>query len=282
LARSSIQPEICPRPTADPVDNSGIDSKVITVISMYPNPASDWFMIQYQLEDNGPLQMQIIDTKGAVVKQFETEKVQGLWIEKYPVDDITGGLETGDALTDEKKIKKLTLDPSIEAEYATENDLKVVIDMGDTDNDGDYDKLYSYGARSFSIWDANGDLVFDSGDEIGKQIALNEPTLFNQDEGEMDGRSGNKGGEPEALALGAIDGKTYAFVGLERQNAILVYDITMPSEARFVDYYKTGVEGDVSAEGMKFLPASDSPNGKNLLLVSYEVSGSTVVYEVNL
>lgn len=201
---------------------------------------------------------------------------------EYPVDDITAGPEKGDALTDEKKIKKLILDPSIEAEYATENDLKVVIDMGDTDNDGDYDKLYSYGARSFSIWDANGDLVFDSGDEIGKQIALNEPTLFNQDEGEMDGRSGNKGGEPEALALGAIDGKTYAFVGLERQNAILVYDITMPAEARFVDYYKTGVEGDVSAEGMKFLPASDSPNGKNLLLVSYEVSGSTVVYEVNL
>jgi hypothetical protein len=201
---------------------------------------------------------------------------------EYPVDDITGGPATGDALTDEKKIKKLTLDPSIEAEYVSENDLKVVVDMGDTDNDGDYDKLYSYGARSFSIWDANGDQVFDSGDEIGRQIALNEPTLFNQDDGEMDGRSGNKGGEPEALALGTIDGKTYAFVGLERQNAILVYDITSPAQAKFVDYYKTGVEGDVSAEGMKFVPATDSPNGRNLLLVSYEVSGSTVVYEVKL
>ncbi|MDQ7042289.1 MAG: hypothetical protein Q9M34_02020, partial [Sulfurimonas sp.] len=63
--------------------------------------------------------------------------------------------------------------------------------------------------------------------------------------------------------------------------AIMVYDITVPSEAKFVDYYKTGVEGDVSAEGMKFIPATDSPNGKNLLLVSYEMSGSTVVYEMN-
>lgn len=200
---------------------------------------------------------------------------------EYPMDDVNATLQTGDILTDEKKISKLTLDPAIAAEYADENDLKVVIDMGDTDSDGDYDKLYSYGARSFSIWDADGDIVFDSGDEIGRKVALNEPALFNQDDGDMDGRSGNKGAEPEALTLGKINGKTYAFVGLERQNAIMVYDITDPHAVTFVDYYKTGVEGDVSAEGMKFVPADESPNGKNLLLVAYEVSGSTVVYEIN-
>ena len=200
---------------------------------------------------------------------------------EYPIDDVNATLQTGDILTDEKKISKLTLDPAIAAEYADENDLKVIIDMGDTDSDGDYDKLYSYGARSFSIWDANGDIVFDSGDEIGKKVALNEPVLFNQDDGDMDGRSGNKGAEPEALTLGKINGKTYAFVGLERQNAIMVYDITDPHAVTFVDYYKTGVEGDVSAEGMKFVPADESPNGKNLLLVAYEVSGSTVVYAIN-
>lgn len=200
---------------------------------------------------------------------------------EYPIDDVNTSLKTGDTLTDESKISKLTLDASIASEYTSENDLKVVTDMGDTDGDGDYDKLYTYGARSFSIWDTNGNIVFDSGDEIEKKVALYEPALFNQDEGEMDGRSGNKGAEPEALALGTINGKTYAFVGLERQNAIMVYDITTPTAAKFVDYYKTGIEGDVSAEGMKFIPATDSPNGKNLLLVSYEVSGSTVVYQIN-
>ncbi|MBU1657704.1 choice-of-anchor I family protein [bacterium] len=200
---------------------------------------------------------------------------------EYPISDVNASLETGDALTDEKKISKLNLDASIASEYTSENDLKVVTDMGDTDNDGDYDKLYSYGARSFSIWDANGNIVFDSGDEISKKVALYEPELFNQDDAEMDGRSGNKGAEPEALTVGTIHGKTYAFLGLERQNAIMVYDITTPTKAKFVDYYKTGIEGDVSAEGMKFIPATDSPNGKNLLLVSYEVSGSTVVYEIN-
>jgi hypothetical protein len=200
---------------------------------------------------------------------------------EYPIDDVNDTLQTGDILTDEKKISKLTLDSSIASEYTSENDLKVVIDMGDTDNDGDYDKLYTYGARSFSIWDANGTIVFDSGDQIEKKVAELEPALFNQDDGEMDGRSGNKGAEPEALCVGTINGKTYAFLGLERQNVIMVYDITVPAQAKFVDYYKTGVEGDISAEGMKFVPATDSPNGKNLLLVAYEVSGSTVVYEIN-
>lgn len=200
---------------------------------------------------------------------------------EYPIEKYSDDLKTGDALTDEKKISKLDLDSSIESEYEDDNDLKVLIDMGDTDNDGLYEKLYSYGARSFSIWSADGDIIFDSGDEISKKVALYEPTLFNQDEGEMDGRSGNKGAEPEALTVGTIDGKTYAFVGLERQNAIMVYDITTPRESKFVDYVKTGLEGDISAEGMRFVPASESPNGKNLLLVSFEVSGSTVVYEIN-
>ncbi|WP_416768284.1 choice-of-anchor I family protein [Sulfurimonas sp. ST-25] len=181
---------------------------------------------------------------------------------------------------DEEKIKKLSLDPAIADAYANENDLKVVTDMGDSDSDDVYEKLYAYGARSFSIWSSSGDLVFDSGDAISKKIAEIEPALFNQDDGEMDGRSGNKGGEPEALALGSIGGKTYAFVGLERQSAILIYDISDPMQPVYVDYVVTHTEGDVSPEGMLFVPADQSPNGKNLLIVSNEVSGSTVLYEI--
>lgn len=187
------------------------------------------------------------------------------------------GREYGD-FEDESKIKKLTLADSIVAEYADDNDLKVMVDLGKNAND-EYEKLYTYGARSFSIWDEKGDLVFDSGDEIAKQVALNEPALFNQDDGEKDGRSGNKGAEPEALTIGKIDTQIYAFVGLERQNAIMVYNITNPKEATFVKYIKVD-SADISPEGMKFIPASQSPNGKDLLLVSFEMSGSTVVYEV--
>ncbi|CAA6813985.1 MAG: Alkaline phosphatase (EC [uncultured Sulfurovum sp.] len=184
---------------------------------------------------------------------------------------------------DEKKISKLDLDTSIASEYVDENDLKVMVDLGDTDNDGDYDKLYTYGARSFSIWDENGNLVWDSGDEISKKVAELQPTLFNKDEDEIDKRSGNKGAEPEALTVGTIGYKTLAFIGLERQDTIMIYDITNPNAPIFSDYIMTssdGTTGDISPEGMKFISADESPDGKNLLLVSFEVSGSTVIYEV--
>ena len=199
-------------------------------------------------------------------------------------DNLNGDWDDGECLKeshiDENKISKLTLDASIADEYVDENDLKVMVDLGKNSND-EYEKLYTYGARSFSIWDANGDQVFDSGDEIGKKVAEYQPALFNQDEGEMDGRSGNKGAEPEALTVGTIGSQTFAFVGLERQNAIMIYDITTPADAVFVDYIDTETNGDISPEGMVFVPAADSPNGKDLLLVSFEVSGSTVVYEIS-
>lgn len=198
---------------------------------------------------------------------------------EYLYDDENG--EEQESFVDEAKIKKLTLDESIASAYENDNDLKVMTDLGDTDGDGDYDKLYTYGGRSFSIWDAEGDLVWDSGDAISKKVAELQPALFNQDEGEMDGRSGNKGAEPEALTVGTIGDKTYAFVGLERQNAIIIYDITNPTAPSYVNYIITEENGDISPEGMKFIPASESPNGKNLLLVAFEVSGSTVVYEIN-
>ncbi len=181
---------------------------------------------------------------------------------------------------DEKKIKKLDLANSIKASYENDNDLKVMTDLG-KNADGKYEKLYTFGARSFSIWDDKGDLVWDSGDAISKKVAELQPTLFNQDDGDIDGRSGNKGAEPEAITVGTIGNKTIAFIGLERQNAIMLYDISEPTAPKFISYLDTGSNGDISPEGMKFIAASESPNGKDLLLVAYEMSGSTVVYEVN-
>ncbi|MDO6460186.1 choice-of-anchor I family protein [Granulosicoccaceae sp. 1_MG-2023] len=170
---------------------------------------------------------------------------------------------------DEEKISKLALADSIAAQFADHNDLKVVTDLG-KNAAGEYEALYGYGARSFSVWDVDGDLVFDSGDETSRLIAQNAPDLFNQDEGEMDGRSGNKGGEPEALSTGQVGDRYYAFIGLERQSVILTYDITDPAAPTLVEYHDTGAEGNLSPEGMKFVSAEDSPNGQPLLLVAFE------------
>lgn len=188
------------------------------------------------------------------------------------------GREYGD-YANETKISKLSLDSSIAFAYENENDLKVNNELG-KNSSGDYEKLYTFGARSFSIWDEEGTLVFDSKNELSKLTAKFMPNLFNQDDGEKDGRSGNKGVEPEALAVGEVNDRTYAFVGLERQNAIVIYDITDAQNSKFVKYIKSNKNENISPEGMKFVKAENSPTGSALLMVAYEVSGSTAIYEI--
>lgn len=159
-----------------------------------------------------------------------------------------------------------------------------------------YDKLYTHGGRSFSIWDAQGALVWDSGDALEQKIKELLPQFFNTDHEAtaFDNRSDNKGPEPEGVALGKIGSKTFAFIGLERMSGVMVYDISNPKQPKFIqfmssrDYTVTTPKndlakaGDLGPEGLLFVPAKDSPNGKAMLIVGNEVSGTTAIYQVNL
>jgi hypothetical protein len=163
---------------------------------------------------------------------------------------------------------------------------------GDLDGDGDLDAIYSYGARSFSIRDAVGNLIFDSGDQLEQLTAAVYPNNFNASHSNntFDNRSPSKGPEPEGLALGKVAGRTLAFIGLERIGGVAVYDVTDPFDVGLVDYVNTrsfagsfnfATSGDLGAEGLHFISADDSPNGKPLLVVAHEISGSTVIFQIN-
>ncbi len=217
-----------------------------------------------------------------------------------------------DGYVDESRVKDLeedfglTLNPSAFplAEQLLEDEnlgrLTVMVTQGNLDdNASDLEELYSYGARSFSIFSATGELVFDSGDFIEVFLAteLGEDgfNFSNDDNDDFDSRSDAKGPEPEALALGNINGRTYAFVGLERVGGIMVFDITNPADVSFVDYVNNRdfsidfddevsaeieLAGDLGPEGIEFVPASASPSGIPLIIVANEVSGTTTVYEI--
>jgi alkaline phosphatase len=166
--------------------------------------------------------------------------------------------------------------------------LNVSIIDGDTDNDGDIDVLHSYGSRSFTIYDADGNVVFDSGDDFEQWIAANRPAnAFNNDDypsddaGTVDeNRSDNKGPEPEAIAVGDVEGVTLAFIGLERDSGIMIYDITDPANASFLTYIEGQGNGNVSPEVIDFIPASESATGVAQIAVSYEVSGTAAVFDL--
>ena len=126
--------------------------------------------------------------------------------------------------------------------------------------------LFAAGARSFSIRRTDGTLVYDSGSILDREAHAR--LLYD------DGRSRDKGVEPEGVALLDIGDRTYAFIGLERttSSAVAVFDVTNPHDAEFVQMIVT--PGSLAPEGLtayRYL-------GKHYLAIANEVvaSGATV------
>ena len=201
------------------------------------------------------------------------------------------------AYTDEVKVEDLTAAANSELAMlqatGEADNLRVTSAMGDADGDGEYDAAYTYGARSFTIWDQNGLVVYDSGDDFERITASVHGAQFNNgdDENAGDSRSENKGPEPEALTVGQVGDRTYAFIGTERMGGIFVYDVTNPYDVQFAEYVinrdlteglaNSDVIGDLAPESLVFVSAEDSPSGVPLLVVGNEVSGTVTVWQIN-
>ncbi|MCF7485849.1 choice-of-anchor I family protein [Vibrio sp. A2-1] len=208
------------------------------------------------------------------------------------------------AYVDEVRGKKLDVDANHPLAGALKDNkqlarLKVIKPQGTLAAD---QKVQAFGSRSFSIWDESGELVFDSGDDFARIVLERDPANFNStnDNNQSgDDRSDDKGVEPEAIEVAEINGKQYAFIGLERQGGIMVYDVTQPKNASFISYLNnrdftqpvcTKVDeggdcdnetynskaGDLGPESIKYFTRS----GNHFIAVGNEVSGSTSVYRV--
>ncbi|RMH28523.1 MAG: alkaline phosphatase [Planctomycetota bacterium] len=204
------------------------------------------------------------------------------------------------AFDERVRVKDLTLDPTVfpDAEELQKDEylgrLRVTRTLGDTDGDGDFDALYAFGGRGFSIRDTDGRLVFDSGPQFELITALQNPETFNTDdspEAGFESRSPERGPEPEAIAAGRIGDRTYAFIGMERTSSIVVYDITEPSKSEPVGYasrrrsagqFSPSDPGDAAPESIVFVPASDSPNGEPMLITCNEWSGTVSFWRVSV
>ena len=156
-----------------------------------------------------------------------------------------------------------------------------------------YENLYSFGSRSFTIWDlSTGRPVFDSGSDFERITAERLGGSFNasNDSNEGDDRSDDKGPEPEAVEIATINGNAFAFIALERVGGVMVYNITNPQNAKFVQYInprdftvdddavEANLAGPLGPEDIKFITQDD----QMYLLVSNEVSGTLSVYSVTL
>ena len=169
---------------------------------------------------------------------------------------------------------------------------------------------YSFGGRSFAIWSPLGSLVYDSGSELERITHQACPAFFNaqSDRNTFDDRSDDKGPEPEAVTVGEISGRQYAFVTLRRIGGIMVYDISDPARPVFQQYINNrdfSVDPKAIPESPLLIPPlantkhfvncrardlqpidahfvakRESPSGEPLLLVSNNFSGTTSIFRI--
>jgi len=224
------------------------------------------------------------------------------YLDEIRIKDITDNGATFDAdlialagadFQDDDKLGRL----KVMTDLGTSGACADLATTGQPGADCTYEALYAYGARSFTIWDsATGLPIFDSGNDFEVITANRLGANFNasNDDNEGDDRSDDKGPEPEAIEIGVIEGRTYAFIGLERVGGIMVYDISQPESSRFVQYINMrdfsvadvetdlALVGDLGPESIKFVSASDSPTGDAMLILGNEVSGTTSFFSIDV
>ncbi len=198
---------------------------------------------------------------------------------------------------EEARVSSLTLDPTAFPNAAALKTnaqlgrLTVTTFGGDTDGDGDQDRLLVPGARSFSIWSPDARLVWDSGDQFERYFERNLPDYFNvsSTNNTKDDRSDNKGPEPEGVTVSEINGRVYAFIALERMGGVMVYDVSDPESPVFVTYSTSRnfqgnpaalTAGDLAPEGIFVIPAAESPNKQPLLVLANETSGTIALFSI--
>ncbi|MCB1488577.1 MAG: esterase-like activity of phytase family protein [Bauldia sp.] len=106
-----------------------------------------------------------------------------------------------------------------------------------TANEGDWQG----GSRGFTIFNKNGDILFDSGNSV-EHLAVR---LGHYPEG----RSENKGTEPEGAEVATYGDDKFIFIGLERASLVLVYRDTGGAPE-----YLQALPGGIGPEGLLAIP----------------------------
>jgi 2',3'-cyclic-nucleotide 2'-phosphodiesterase (5'-nucleotidase family) len=124
--------------------------------------------------------------------------------------------------------------------------LNIFTNTGDLDRDGIVDQAYTLGSRSLRIFDSKGNVVFDSGAAL-EELAVAKGFY------PLNSREDDKGVEPEMVEVFTTNGRTYAFVALERTSTSMaaIFDVSNPYAPVVVD--PIIFPGAQRVEGLTFL-----------------------------
>lgn len=262
------------------------ENNAIAKINLSTKTATDIFPLGFKDYNTDANAMDLSDKDGGFAPK--KNKVKGIYMPDGIAVLMTGNIpylftanegdaREYDAYADVKRMASAAIDPAMPdlANLKLEANLgrlNISTKIGDTNGDNLIDELYSLGARSFSVWNGNtGAQVYDSKNELDSKVHTSGIATYD------DGRSDDKSIEPEGITIGVIGNRTIAFVGMERVDAVAIYDVTNPTAPVFKQIVKCGD----APEGVLFISAKDSPIKRSLLVVSSEDDGLIKVYKPN-
>lgn len=231
----------------------------------------DWWPLRYvdftgldmfAADDPEPEFVDINGQNKAVVTFQENNHIalvnlrNGHIVNDFPAGEVT--LENVDATEEELGPQEnglIILDETITKRREPDTVNWIDNDSFATANEGDYEDENGDqgGSRGFTVFNIDGRVEYESNTSF--EYASIRAGHYNE------GRSGNKGGEPEAIEFGKFGRDRLLFVGSERANIIGVYD-TNRYLPQLVQMLPTGI----GPEGLKAIPKRD------LLVVANEVA----------
>jgi len=274
------------------------ENNAVAVINLTNNTVTAIYPLGYKNHNMQGMGLDPSDRDNSI--KIETHPVLGMYMPDAIASYTVGGntyfvtANEGDDRGENVRVKTITLDPTIFPNATFLKQDSVLGRLNVSSRDGDFDSLFTYGSRSFTIWNAsNGTRVYDSGDDFEQTVATQLPAYFgsdNVDNNSFDTRSDNKGPEPEAVEIANIGSSFYAFIGLERIGGIMVYDITNPASPQFIEYVNNrnfsavatdSAAGDLGVEDILYIKNTDSPDGKYYVVTANEISGTVSIFEIN-
>lgn len=216
----------------------------------------------------------------------------------YILSANQGAYRAYSAYNETQLVKNTALNPSTipnRNQYMEDSligSLRLTKTMGNARNTFIYDSMFTFGTRSWSIWNDSLNLVWDSGDDLAQWIAQAFPNQFNSlanSNQSYKQASVRFGPEAHLICYGEVDGLPYAFVGLKQMGAVAIYDLSNIQAPRQVsllldrDFSLPASDpqsGDQGISDLSFIPPSESPNGLAMLVATHGVSGSLSVYEL--
>jgi hypothetical protein len=245
-------------------------SGTLQILSMREDLPANWTIFEADLSpvaaaaaNGGDLEPEFVDINEeneAVVTFQENNHIaivdirDGSTLAHFPAGSVE--LSNVDSVEEDLISLDTTLDRRREPDGAT------WIDSGTfaVANEGDYEDEDGIegGSRGFTIFDQDGNVVYESGAEFEHWLV--RAGHYNE------GRSENKGVEPESIESGVFGERTLLFVGSERGNAVGVYDVSVPESPTPLQVLPTAI----GPEGLKAV------SKRGMLLASTETDEAAI------